>query len=287
MASPHPMQRIRLLARQLRTDLAHARGEWRQRLAGVEPGPDAVLLVLGCQRSGTTLMTRIFAADPRAKVYPEQSSMSASDGHRLRLDDLDGIARRIAASRFPLVVLKPLVESQNTPDLLAAIGSARGLWMFRHYTDVARSNLTRFGIDNGICNLRSISRRAGDWRSERVSPQVAAVVDEHFSDAMDPWDAAALFWWARNALFFERGLDRRNDTRTCRYEELAGDPARVIREIYAFLRLPPPGPEPAARVSDRSVGLGREIHLSAPVRELCDDMHERLLAVHARRPRCA
>lgn len=275
-------EQARLLARRLRTDVAHARGEWRRRLAGAEPGPRAVLLVLGCQRSGTTLMTRIFTGDPDAKVYPEQSSISAADrAHRLRLGDLDDLSRRIAASRFPLVVLKPLVESQNTPDLLAAIEGARGLWMFRHYGDVARSNLARFGMGNGIRNLRSIVGLAGDWRSEGVSEDVERVVGRHFSESMNPWDAAALFWWARNALFFERGLDRRGDIRSCRYEELVSEPARVVRGIYDFLGLPFPGAAVVAAVSSRSVGLGQEIELSPPVRELCEAMHDRLLRAHA------
>lgn len=283
------LERTRLVARRLRTDLEHARGEGRRWLAGDPRGPEAVLVVLGCQRSGTTLMTQILGADPGAKVYPEHSALSAGDRrNHLRLGDYRDTARRVAASRFPLVVLKPLVESQHAAALLDALPRARGLWMYRHYADVVRSNLARFGEGNGVRNLRSIAtRRSDDWRSEGVSEAVAKVVAQHFHDAMSAWDAAAMFWWARNALFFEQELGRRDDLRTCRYEELVADPARVVRGIYAFAGVPYPGDGVLAGVSDRSVGRGREVALSPEVRELCEAMLERLDAAHREGGSCA
>jgi hypothetical protein len=264
-------------------------GEWRRRLAGDAAGPRAVLLVLGCQRSGTTLMTDILGRDPAAKVYPEHSALSARDRrHGLRLAPLPDVASRVAASHFPLIVMKPLVESQRTPSLLDGIPRARGLWMFRHYADVARSNLERFGRGNGIRNLRSIAeRRSGDWRSESVPDEVDRVVQAHFSESMNPGDAAALFWWARNHLFFALGLDRRDDLRTCRYEELVADPARVIAGIYHFIGAQECGVASLDGVSPASVGRGQEISLSDDVRARCESMLERLRKVHEEGAACA
>lgn len=282
------MNRVRLRIRQLRTDARHAVGEWRRRLGGAPVGPRAVLLVLGCQRSGTTLITELLARDPAAKVYPEHSSISAGDRrHGLRLLAVPDLAARLGASRYPLVVLKPLVESQNAPALLDGIPRARGLWLFRHYADVARSNLARFGARNGIKNLRSIAQSTGDWRSERVSADVRRVAAERFSESMNPWDAAALFWWARNALFFELALQRRSDVRTCRYEELVADPLRVLRGIYELTDCPFPGPRLLAGVSATSVGLGRGIPLSEDVARLCEEMLARLEKAHTGEAPCA
>jgi hypothetical protein len=258
-------------------------------LSGDEPGPAAVLVVLGCQRSGTTLMTEILGADPAAKVYPEHSSLSASDRrNHLRLGSYAATALRVARSRHPLVVLKPLVESQRAAELLDALPCARGLWMFRHYADVAHSNLARFGRNNGVRNLRSIvTRRPDDWRSEGVSEAVAKVATHHFSDAMSPWDAAAVFWWARNALFFEQALDRRQDVRICRYEELVAEPERVVRAVYDFAGIAYPGNHVLDGITDRSVGNGRKIELSRDVRELCDAMLARLESATEGGARCA
>jgi hypothetical protein len=276
--------RIRL--RRTRTRLLHALGEGRRLLAGAAPGPRAVLLVIGCQRSGTTLMTDLLARDPAAKVYPEHSAISSRDRHGLRLAPIPAVAARLARSRFPLVVMKPLVESQNARALLDGLPRARGLWMFRHYADVARSNLARFGEGNGIKNLRSIARGVADWRGEGASEEVSRRVREHFSETMNPSDAAALFWWARNALFFEQALDARDDVLTCRYEELVADSVRELRRVYAFSGCAFPDPASAAGVSSASVGRGRDLPLSSEVVALCEKMLARLESAHAQRPPC-
>lgn len=279
----------RLVARRLRSDVRHALGEWRWRLRGAARGPDRTLLILGCQRSGTTLMTRILDRDPGAKVYPEHSSLSCGDRlHRLRLAPLPEVASRLAESRHPLVVLKPLVESQRAPELLDALPDSRGLWMFRHYADVAQSNLARFGLGNGLRNLRSVARGAvGDWRAEGASAEVREQVLRHFSESMNPWDAAVLFWWVRNHLFFDLALQAREDLRTCRYEELVADPQRVLRSLYAWLGRGFPGPATLREVNSTSVGRGSQIELSPAIRELCDELLGRLEKAHGGDAPCA
>ena len=57
---------------------------------------------------------------------------------------------------------------------------------------------------------------------------------------MNPFDAAALFWWVRNAHFFELGLQDCESVRTCRYEELVARPERVVAGLYRLLDRPFP-----------------------------------------------
>lgn len=289
MVAPSDRLSARIVARRLRSDLRNTAGELRQWASGAGRGPDAVLLVIGCQRSGTTLMTRIFLRDSAAKVYPEHSILSAGDReHGLRLAHPDLVAQKVSRSRFPLVVMKPLVETQNAPALLSAIPEARALWMFRSWSDVARSNLARFGKQNGIRNLRRVAeRRPDDWRSEGVSDEVHARVAQHFSADMNPWDAAALFWWVRNALYFERGLDADSRVRTCRYEELVEEPERVVRGIYRLVGRPLPEGAHFEEVSRTSVGRGSEIFFSPEISEICDTMLKRLCEAHRKGSACA
>jgi len=289
--------RTRLLGRIARTGIEHARAEWRHRADGAQPGPDAVLLILGCQRSGTTLVTRVLDRDPAFKVYPEQSPLTLFDvSEHLRLPAVPRVASRIAASRHPVVVLKPLVESQNAAALLSGLRGELatfgtrifGLWMFRHWADVARSNLARFGRDNGIRNLRRVmARRAGEWRSEHVSDETHRVVVEHFSESMDPHDAAALFWWVRNTHFFELGLADRRDLRTCRYEELVAEPERILRGVYRLMGRPFPGAHAVRGVSTASVGLGSGVAFSPGIAARCDEMLDRLSTAHEKAGACA
>jgi hypothetical protein len=275
-------ERLRILARLRRSQLGHAMAEWALRLRGEPSGRASVLFVLGCQRSGTTLMTEFFEADPYAKVYPEHSSLSAHDrSDRLRLASLDHVAEVLRSSRFPRIVLKPLVESQRATELLDAVEGARALWMFRDWRDVARSNLARFGRGNGVRNLRFIFERCkDDWRAEAVPDEVARVVIDAFSEDMRPYDAAALFWWVRNEHFFAQALGQDPRVRMCRYEELVADPAEEMRRIYDFIGEVLPGDLGFGRVSKGSLGLGSEIDVSPSVAERCDAMQQRLLAAH-------
>ncbi|MEM7586461.1 MAG: sulfotransferase domain-containing protein [Acidobacteriota bacterium] len=254
------------------------------------PATADVLCIVGCQRSGTTLMLRIFDRDPNARVFGEASRLSSNDPNRIRLDPLPEVRRRLERERAPLLVLKPLVESQRTPELLAALPLAtrsrcRALWVFRHYRDVAASDLAHFGINNGIANLRPIAEGvSGNWRSENVSPDVRDRVCERFGEVMNPHDAAVLFWWVRNRLFFDLALDANPAVLMCRYEDLVAAPAAAIQEIYDALDLPFLGERSVAEVHAGSLQRGRDLSLSPEVEELASSLLDRLeTAYRARR----
>jgi hypothetical protein len=288
MAQPHVAGWTRLASRRMRSRWTHALGEFRQWSRGSNAPPERVLVVLGCQRSGTTLMTRLFGGDPDAKIYSEHSHLSVGDSvERLRLPAFPELARRIEASRFPLVVLKPLVESQHADRMLEALPRAHGLWMFRHWSDVACSNLSRFGRSNGIRNLGAlIGREPNNWRAERVSEDVREELTRHYRESMGELDAAALFWWARNRLFFDLGLDGHARMLTCRYEELVADPRAVMAAIYTQIGRRPPELEVIREVTGDSVGRGLEAGFSPEVEKLCDVLWERLCRAHGEAPPC-
>jgi hypothetical protein len=252
-------------------------------------GPETVLMILGCQRSGTTMMTEIFSRDADAKVFGEYSVLSGQDRRdRLRLAPLDVVAGRLRRSRYPLIVMKPLVESQRADELLSALPHARALWLYRDVADVARSNLNLFGQENGIRNLeRLLSARAGDWRGERVPGEIRKVIQSHFSTSMDPLDAAALFWWARNSLYFALGLDERSDVLPVRYESVVLRPWETMASIYEFAGRRFPGEGLIDHVSTESVGRESTSRLSSPVQSLCLSMLERLDDSVVRRQKCA
>lgn len=238
-----------------------------------------LLFILGCQRSGTTLMTKIFEKDWQVKVYPEHSKLSAVDQlDGLRLNRLPDIRQELSKDRYPLVVMKPLVESQNTLDLLDYFTDAYSLWMFRHYKDVAASNLKRFGIGNGIKNLRFIvTDRGSNWRVDNLPENVRRLVREHFSESMDPYDAAALFWYVRNTLFFDQQLDHHPRVKLCRYADLVRSPIESMQSVYSYVHQPYPGDQVVADVHSTSIGKGQQNELSDEIEELCNQMWARLV----------
>jgi hypothetical protein len=240
-------------------------------------GRTAVVLIVGCQRSGTTLMLELFNADRRSVAFPEQSVLSSPAEHRLRLKPLPDVKRRLERIRAPLLVLKPLVESQHVPDLLGGLDESYAIWMYRRAESVAASDLAYFGLENGERNLRLLlSNEPPNWRGEVVPETTRSTVSRHYRPGMDPHDAAALFWWARTSLFFDLRLDHRPDVRLCSYERLVADPESSMRSLYDFIGVAYPERSITHRVHRGSAARGHDLPLSAEVRQLCDNLWERL-----------
>lgn len=237
-----------------------------------------VVPILGIQRSGTSMLYWVFERDLNAKVYREASELSSLDKvEKIRLNPLPSVREQIERQRAPLVVLKPLVESQRAHDLFDAIPGTRVLWAYRHFQDVASSNLKAFGMDNGVKDLRPfVENDPTNWRSQNSKEETREIIRSFFSEDMNPYDAAALFWWARSRLYFDLGLDSHPRVTLIRYEDLVTDPARTMRRVYAFLERPYPGDQIVRDVNPQSIGKGRSSKLSPDVEYLCTDLLARL-----------
>ncbi|MCA9866314.1 MAG: sulfotransferase [Anaerolineae bacterium] len=241
-------------------------------------GHTIVVPILGIQRSGTSLMYWVFERDLGVKVYRESSKLSSLDAvEHIRLNPLADVKTAIERHHVPMVVFKPLVESQRAHELLTTFPEARVLWAYRHYQDVAASNLKAFGTDNGKRDLQPfLAGDPGNWRSQNSSAETRETIRSHYADDMNPFDAAALFWWARMQLYFEQHLDQHPSVMLSRYEDLVLNPARTMRRTYAFLGRAYPGDHIVKDVNAQSVGKGRVSKLTPAVDQLCGQMLERL-----------
>lgn len=246
-------------------------------------GPRTVLMIMGCQRSGTSLTYWIFERDFNTRIFRESSVLSSGDQvERLRLNPIEDVVAELDKRPVPLVVMKPLVESQRATELLRQIPGARVLWLYRHYQDVASSNLKAFGMDNGVKDLRPFVERDPDnWRSQYASAETLATIDRFFAEDMNPYDAAALFWYARNQAFFDQELEANPDVILCRYEDLVLRPAETMQRLYSALDIAYPGDQIVQDVHPQSVGKGRKSRLSPDVEAVCQTLLDRLDSVYA------
>jgi len=267
------------IARKLRREVHRTQKSVRQYLnKDFKQDNQKILFITGCQRSGTSLVTLIFERDQDAWVFNEISALSSSDtAKRLRFNSLGDVAAKIHKKRAGLVIAKPLVESQRITEILDYFPGSQALWMFRHYRDVVSSNLKRWGPQNGIEDIRPIARAdSSNWRSEGASSRVVSEIASRFSEEMNSQDAAALFWYARNSLFFDNGLDQDERICLCKYEDLANKSPSIVKSIYSFLGTAYPGDEIAEIVSKSSVGKGRSTSFSDDIESLCNSMWESL-----------
>jgi hypothetical protein len=159
---------------------------------------------------------------------------------------------RIRRLPFEVVAAKPLVESASATPLMDAVGAVKAVWMLRHYPEVAQSSLSRFGMDNPYQDLQPIrSRDALDWRYRGATEETWETVTAFFNRRLTPFDAAALFWWTRNQLYFDQRLWEDERIRILRYERACNQPDEVIQSLSDHIGLALPLGSIAPRVRAR------------------------------------
>jgi hypothetical protein len=273
---------IRLYIRLLR--------QWKRLVHRVRPyrqPHQTVVLVVGAARSGTSVMVRIFERDVRTSVFSEGHlaiSNVAERGER-PLKPLPVLKSVVEQAPTSLVVMKPLADMHDLPALLGCFDHAKSIWMYRDHKDVVYSNLAKWGVTNGIRNLRRfLEGPAQTWAPGHLPAEVHQAVRERYAEDMNPYDAAALIWLIRNGLFFGLGLDQSANVRLCRYEDLIRQPADEMKRLYAFLGHPYPGEGVVREIHGSAAGKGAGIQLSDEVESLCRGMLAQLDTVRHARP---
>lgn len=220
-----------------RIGTAVRKARWR-RASGARPGTARPVYVVGLQRSGTNMLLRGLDAAPEIEARGENDKQLFE---RFRLRDSAVVGEAVARSRHRLVLLKPICDSHRVDLLLddPALPRGRALWVVRDVVGRARSEVSKFGPANLIA-LRDIAAGQGEtrWQGERLPASSVELVRSFDTASMTPHTAAALFWVVRNGLFFELGLDERDDVLLVSYDAFAREPEAEMRRICAFLDFP-------------------------------------------------
>ncbi len=257
-----------------RARTAVRKAAWRAR-HGVPAGTSVPVYVVGLQRSGTNMILRGLDEAPEVEVRNENDRV-VFDRYRLRSDQV--LAATVAASRHQVVLVKPLCDSHRVDELLALPGvrPGRALWVYRDVEARARSEVSKFGAAN-LRALRDIAAGRGEsiWQGQRLGPEAVELVRTFDLDAMSPHTAAALFWVVRNSLYFELGLDRRDDVRLVSYDAFVADPPREMRALCEAIGFPF-RPELCAHVVRRGTHGEGSLSIDSRVLELAHDLGNRL-----------
>lgn len=242
-------------------------------MARARPDQRRVLLIFGCQRSGTTMLQQTFL-DRSWRILILEEHDRRLVGHapgpeETARQEYSTVLDRIHRLPFEVVAAKPLVESASATALMDAADGVKAVWMIRHYAEVARSNVSKFGMDNPFLDLRPIrSRDATDWRYTGVTDETWEMVTALLNRRLTPLDAAALFWWTRNQLYFDQRLWDDDRIRILRYERACNQPEEVIRSLSCHIGLTLPIGSIAPRVRARP-SLPETTELDPEVDRLC------------------
>jgi hypothetical protein len=262
-----PVQRARSAAR---------KAAWRI-ASGVHAGLATPAFLVGVQRSGTNMVVRGLESSPSVEVHNE-NDRAAFDRYELR--DIAVVRRIVLRSRAQVVLFKPLCDSHRTVELLDCLGSPmppRAIWAFRSYEQRVRSALAKFGANN-LQILTDIAAGEGmhRWQARGITADTMALIRSFDWATMDPASAAALFWYVRNQLFFDQGLQDRPDVVAVSYDRLISDPRHVLEPVVNVLGLRWDD-RFVAHIDSRSAGRANEpLDIHPRVREVCDELQERL-----------
>jgi hypothetical protein len=84
-----------------------------------------------------------------------------------------------------------------------------------------------------------------------VTEETRETVTALLNRRLTPFDAAALFWWTRNKLYFDQRLWADDRIRVLRYERACDQPDEVIKSLSSHIGLALPPGSIAQRVRAR------------------------------------
>lgn len=235
--------------------------------------------VVGAQRSGTNMMVYGLGNAPEVRMYNE-GDRRAYDGFALKQDAV--LRRLVRSSHYPHVVFKPLLDSHRLPHLLdlnGMPGPTKAVWAYRDVDGRVRSYLAKFGD----INLRVFAAFArgelpDHWQLGGMDVETKDFVRSLDYDDMSPESGAALFWYVRNKLYFDLGLDRRPDVTLASYHDFLADPESQMSRLCEFLGIDY-RPELIAHVERRVPATRRRLQIDGRIRGRCEDLTERLRTV--------
>lgn len=241
-------------------------------------GDPLIVFATGCHRSGATMLGEIIDRSMDVWVYHEHDRKAFRD-HRLRTGDVDRLAHW---SQRPVTVFQSIVDAQWTDRFLDRHPGSKAIWVHRSYPDVARAAIHECGdhhrwVVNGI-RTRAFAELG--WQGERVSDQVIGTIDRLHRPDLTIEEGAALFWWMRNSILWDRELIDDERVLVVRYEDLVTDPGLHGRRLFDFLGVH----FEESFVSDATARSVRDeplTGLSDEIRALCDHMQLRLDDAHA------
>ncbi|MFM2161710.1 MAG: hypothetical protein RLZZ383_1222 [Pseudomonadota bacterium] len=248
--------------------------QWLDTPSGVSPTP---IFVLGCQRSGTTMLIDTLMRAPGLWSHPEKSPI-AYDNFRLRSAPIvRAITARTPAQR---VIYKPLCDSQLGDQLLEEHPDARVFWVVRRWQDVANSAVVKWG-DHQRDVLQAILEGRADtvgWRGERIPSSLVDQLRDVVDTPLTAHAGAVLFWYLRNSFLFTLGLDRDPRVRLVVYEDLVQQPHDVFPRLFAHVGVPF-SPSILADIHAKSVGRAQAPEVPPRIAALADALSERLRAL--------
>ncbi len=224
--------------------------------AQAAPGIAARIFLVGCPRSGTTLLQSLLCAHPQVFSVPETHFYSLIPSQSRVLRRL-GFARRDAPARFSSLLASlglpsVTVRSPFVRDYLRALAAALDVATLEAGKTVWLEKTPRHLLFVG--DIARTLPEAKFVHLVRHGPDVVASLYEVTRDYPEVWGGprsleACVERWLRDTAISRR-YEGAAGHLTVRYEALTGEPAGSLRDLFAFVGVPFGDAQRAAVMAD-------------------------------------
>lgn len=249
------------------------RRRWFRQLATNPPTVTGdPVFVVGSNRSGTQMVCEAIGLSPLGWDYQESQANLAFKDYQLRSDRL--VKRLIRVTPARVVSFGNILDSQFTDHLLDRYGGSKAIWVYRRYQDAANSSVRQWGNHLRDDMVRWVARgepeRLGP-RGKRIHPDTSRLITDLYDDGLSEVEGACLYWYMRNRLFFDLGLNEDPRVLLVQYEDTVQNPERALRRIFDFLGHPY-DESTVARIFTSSVGKHPWPDIDRRIEVACDTL---------------
>ncbi|MGD8751139.1 MAG: sulfotransferase domain-containing protein [Anaerolineales bacterium] len=194
------------------------------------------VFLLGCGRSGTTMLVQQLNKSWQVKLYNEDHP-AAFQNWTLR--DLNTIEELIGRSFAPVTLFKPILDTYRARILLSGFPEAKVLFAFRHYEDVINS-LLRFEKKRKMRKRLSLveSWIIEDFEQFSLAPlpeRTKDFIKIRWNNSLSQESGAALWWLFYNSLFFDLELHLDKRVKIVHYGSVVSEPQKEFRKLCSFI----------------------------------------------------
>jgi hypothetical protein len=164
-------------------------------------------IIWGCQSSGANALADALALAQHGLRVPEKNSFMSPNSQGLAWQAPRHLRRQVLTQSASHIVMTPLVDSHLACQHLEELTDARGIWWVRHVLHAINQDIKRFPQTAGLANLTPIlDNCTEDWRNQGIDSGTRELLHQLYHPQLPQADLAALFWYARNRLYFTQQL---------------------------------------------------------------------------------
>lgn len=232
------------------------------------------VFVMGCQRSGTTMLMDVFELNFNTLVYNESDTKAFEGSYRII--GFEHLQNLVNNSNFEFTVFKPLADSHRIDEFIEFFPECQVLWVYRNYKDMVNSSVVKWGRQKEN-SIRVLGRGAEvtDWFGEGLTDSIISVVHQVYRDDFSDHDCTALWWWCRNKIALEKKIYKKDNVLLVNYDNLVTEPGQELIEISRFLAAKR-SLSPKGYVHAKSINRREFPEINVNVRELCKDLTDEL-----------